>query len=277
MTDRDSRVTEGLPRTEKGALGYNSSMPRVTCEALALRRSVFGETSQIAEFLTRECGRVALILKGVHRPKARKGGGVDLLDHCQIVFTSRGRSRSLPPLSERVVLSHHPTLRSREDTLRAGLYAVERLRALVPEGQRLRGVFELALSAISTLDSGLAPQSVPSVLFALDGGLLRMSGFQPELDRCVSCGRQPHAKHSLRCVPAMGGVVCSACFVGHDAVSFPLSAAGAGAVRQFARVQPSAVRDVVLPPAIENDVRRFYDRTLLHVLERPPRCAAPAN
>lgn len=258
-------------------VGYIPTMARVTCEALALRRTPFGETSQIAEFLTRERGRMALILKGVHRPKARKGGGVDLLDHCRIVFADRRRSRSLPPLSERVVLSHHPRLRAREDTLLAGLYVVERLRSLVPDGQRLPGLFDLALDAVATLDADPDPRAVPSVLFALEGGLLRMSGFQPELDRCVSCGRRAEAHHSLRCVPAMGGVVCSACSTGGDAGSFALSAGGAGAVRRFAHASPSAVRDVVLPGAIETDVRRFYDRTMLHVLERPPRCAAPAN
>lgn len=252
-------------------------MPRVTCEALALRRTPFGETSQIAEFLTRERGRLGLILKGVHRPKARKGGGVDLLDHCRVSFTDRRKSRSMPPLSERVVLSHHPRMRAREDTLRAGLYVVERVRSLVPEGQRLRGIFDVVLDAVKTLDAEPAQAAVPSVLFALEGALLRMSGFQPELDRCVSCGRHAEAHHSLRCVPAMGGVVCSTCFAGSDAASFPLSAGGAGAVRRFAHVAPSAVRDVVLPAAIERDVRRFYDRTFLHVLERPPRCAAPAN
>ena len=89
-------------------------MGRVTTEAVVLRRTPFGETSQVAEFLTREHGRIALILKGVHRPRARKGGGVDLLDHCVLTYSVRRGSRALPQLTERRLLSHHPGLRLRQ-------------------------------------------------------------------------------------------------------------------------------------------------------------------
>lgn len=69
-------------------------MPRVTTEAIVLRRTPFGESSQVAVFLSRAQGRVTLILKGVHRPRSRKGGGVDLLDRAQISWSSKASSAS---------------------------------------------------------------------------------------------------------------------------------------------------------------------------------------
>jgi len=245
-------------------------MALVTTEAIALRRTPFQETSQIAHFLTRDRGRLSLILKGVHRPRDRKGGGVDLLDHCLVTFSAR-RSRSLPPLVERRVLGHHPALRRRADLMQAGQYLVERVLGLVPEGEPVPAVFRLALAFLEALEAGPPPWALPATVFALDGGLLRMSGFEPVLDRCVICGRVPEGPRLLRCDLVRGGVVCSACRERDDG-SFPLSTASARVIHRMAVADPRQLADVRLPREIESDVRRFYQRTTLFLTERPTRC-----
>ncbi len=248
-------------------------MARVTTEALALRRTPFRETSQIAEFLTRDRGRVGLILKGVMRPKSRMGGGVDLLDHCRVTYTARRGSRSMPPLVERQVLSHHPGMRHREDLMRAGLYMLELLRALVPEGQRVPGLFGLSVAFLAALDTEPEPGRLAPMTFALEGGLLRMTGFELVLDRCVSCHRRPEGSMALRCDPQRGGIVCSTCRDDEDGNYVPLSSASARLIMGLTGADPLRLRGLTLPENIENDVRRFFDRTFLHVLERPPRAA----
>lgn len=248
-------------------------MGTVTCEALALRRTPFGETSQVAEFLTREHGRVSLILKGVHRERSRLGGPVDLLDHARITWFARKGSRSLAPLRERRLIAHWPGLRSRADLLAAGTWLVELLAALAPEGQRQAGLFDLALATLQALDARPAREALPAVVFAMEGGLLRMSGLQPVLDRCVACDRRPSGHTSLRHDPARGGIVCSACREPDDP-SFPLSAAAARLIDELSRADPRSLGDLRLPPPTENDVRRFLYQTWLHVLERRPRAAA---
>jgi len=248
-------------------------MRRVTTEAIALRRTPFGETSQVAEFLTRDHGRMALILKGVHRPRDRKGGGVDLLDHCVVVWSRRRGSRSLPPLVERRILSHHPRMRSREDLLLAGEYLVELLAAMAPEGQPVRRLFDLAVAFLGALERRPPPAALPGLVFALQGGMLRLTGFEPVLDRCTSCERRPEGFHSLRCDPRQGGIVCSACRSrnGEDH-SFPLSMAAARLIRSLAGADPGALCDVTIPDDIERQTRLYYDRIMAHVLERAPRC-----
>lgn len=247
-------------------------MATVITEAIVLRRTPFGETSQIAHFMTRRRGRVSLILKGVHRPKDSKGGGVDLLDRCTITYAAR-RSRSLPPLTERRVLSHHARLRRREDLLRAGHVLVEWVLGLVPEGEPAVGVFDLGISFLEALDAAPPPASVPAAIFALQGGMLRMSGFEPVLDRCVQCHREPDGHNLLRCDLVRGGVVCARCRE-DESGSFPLARASAVVVQKMAWVDPRHLTEVVLPEPIERDVRRFYHQTFVHLLERPPRTAS---
>lgn len=250
-------------------------MPRVTTEALVLRRTPYGETSQVAVFLTRSHGRITLILKGVHRLRARKGGGADLLDHCRVTWSSRRGSRSMPQLIERQLLSHHPGLRSRADLLAVGDCLVELLLGLLPEGQAVPAALDLALAFLAALERRPAPASVAPVVFALQGGMLRLTGFEPVLDRCVSCDRRPEAHHLLRVDALRGGVVCSVCRDGADH-SFSLSATAAGVVRSLAGRDPRSLVDVTLPAAIETQVRHYHERMLSYVLERSPRCRLPA-
>ncbi|MFT7462601.1 MAG: DNA repair protein RecO (recombination protein O) [Pseudohongiellaceae bacterium] len=246
-------------------------MPRVTTEALALRRTPFGETSQIAVFLTRSHGLLPLILKGVHRPRSRKGGAVDLLDHCQVSYSSRRGSRSMPQVNERKLLGHHPNLRRRSDLLLAGEYLVELLLGLIPEGQPVPRVFDLALAYLGALEAALPGQSLAPVVFALQGGILRLTGFELTLDRCISCNRRPTMKHVLRCDPDRGGIVCGRCRAGRDH-SFSLSAVAASVIRQLAGSDPGHLTEIRLPTDIDHQLRRYYDRVITHVLERPPRC-----
>ncbi|MGQ0553442.1 MAG: DNA repair protein RecO [Planctomycetota bacterium] len=244
-------------------------MGTVITEALALRRTPFGETSQVAEFLTRERGRLALILKGVHRPRARMGGGVDLLDHCQLVFVARRGSRSLAPLRERKILSHHPGLRSREDLLAGGLCVVELIPALAPEGQRQPALFDAAVALLAALDAQPPRACVPSLVYGWQAQMLRMAGFQPVLDRCVACERRPSGHRLLRCDPARGGIVCSACRESDDS-SIPLSSAAAQ--RLLAWGEHGATPGEELPARLEAQIRRFFECTWAQVLERRQRC-----
>ncbi len=253
------------------ALGYQPAVGKVTSEAIALRRTPFGETSQIAEFLTRHEGRVTLMLKGVHRPRARKGGGVDLLDVSRLTYMSRRRSRSMPMLTERILLGHHPALRRRNDLMLAGQYLVELLRAVTPEGQPVPGIFRLSLAYLEALESQPSGEALPAVVFAMEGGILRMTGFQPVLDRCVSCGRRPDGFRTLRCDPAKGGIVCSACRSPEDDV-FDVTSIAAQTILQLTGPDPRKMVDIVLPTEVVNQVRGFYDRYFIHVLERRPRC-----
>ena len=246
-------------------------MGTVTTEALALRRTPFGESSQVAEFMTRDAGRIALILKGVHRERSRLGGPVDLLDHCRITWWERRGSRSLAPLRERRLMSHHAGMRRREDLLAAGLHLVELLQALAPEGQRLPALFDLAVAFLAALDAAPQAAGVPAAIFALDGGALKIAGLQPVLDRCVACDRRPSGHRLLRYDPGRGGIVCSTCR-GTDDDSLSLPASAAQLIAELSDADPRQASSLAIPQDLENHVSRFYHRTLLQVLERQPRC-----
>ncbi len=240
-------------------------------EALVLRRTPFGETSQVVEFMTRERGRVGLMLKGVHRPRAALGGGADLLDHCRITWFARRESRSLAPLRERKLLSHHPGLRSREDLLAAGLVAVELLQALAPEGHSLPRLFDQALAFLRALDARPVAARVPLLVLCLQAGVLRTTGFEPVLDRCTGCDRRPTGHRRLRYDAGAGGLLCSVCRE-EGADTIEISAQAARRAIELAGADPRALPEDLPGPAVVDELRRLYHRAYTHVLERRPRC-----
>ncbi|MED5330402.1 MAG: DNA repair protein RecO [Planctomycetota bacterium] len=246
-------------------------MVRVTSDAIVLRRIPYRESSQIAEFLTKEHGRVSLILKGVHRPKDRKGGGVDLLELCRVTWTEHRKSRSLAPLIERSVVSHHPGIRKREDLVRSGMYLVELLRAMAPEHQRLPGMFSLSVAFLSALNEQPEESAVETMRFALDGGLIRIAGFEYVLDRCVSCDKRPKGFRTLKCDLEKGGIVCSSCRESSD-TTFSLSMDSSLIIVRLAGADPRRLGKVPISKDVRRDIRRFFLRALTHILERPPRC-----
>ena len=128
---------------------------------------------------------------------------------------------------------------------------------------------------LQALDAGPDPASLPAIVFALQGGILRLTGFEPVLDRCVVCERRPQGHRLLRCDPGQGGLVCSGCREGQGD-SFMLTTQAAETLRSLARRDPRGLGALVLPPDLEGQMRHCHERVLLHVLERPPRSAALA-
>jgi len=69
-------------------------MPTYKTEAIILRRQNFSEADKILTIFTRKKGKVSAIAKGVRRLKSRKGGNLDLLNHCELLI-AQGKTLDL--------------------------------------------------------------------------------------------------------------------------------------------------------------------------------------
>ena len=61
-------------------------MPTYKTEAIILKRQNFSEADKILTIFTRRRGKISAIAKGVRRLKSRKGGNLDLLNHCELLI-----------------------------------------------------------------------------------------------------------------------------------------------------------------------------------------------
>lgn len=184
-------------------------MPLRTDRCICLRRIEYSETSQILALFGRSLGLFRVIAKGAHR-RTKAGaskfdGGVDLLDVGEAIMTDP-TVRDLATLTEWKLLDGHLELRADLRPIHLALYSAELCGLMLHENDPHPELFDLLQWVLDELSTDRCEESF--VAFQLE--LLRQTGFLPELNGCVNCGRVIAAGRVVFS-PQQGGVVCGEC------------------------------------------------------------------
>src|ERR1700744_6294628 len=103
---------------------------------ICLRKFEYSETSQILTLFSRSHGLIRAIAKGAHRKTkvgaSKFGGGIDLLDTGQAVFTN-APEKELAILTEWQLLDGHLELRRNLRQVYLGLFSAELVSMLIEE------------------------------------------------------------------------------------------------------------------------------------------------
>src|SRR4051812_44068124 len=191
-------------------------MPLTPDRCICLRKVEFSETSQILSLFGRDQGVVRVIAKGAHRTTkqgaSKFGGGIDLLDIGQAVFTL-DLERHLGTLTEWTLVEGHLALRRDLRAMYLAQYAAELVNYLIEEHDPHPQLFDRFEQTLFEL---VTPRTEEAFLaFELD--LLRETGYLPELTVCTSCGSAPSDREPAWFSPGRGGIVCRNCeSVNHD-------------------------------------------------------------
>lgn len=173
-------------------------------EAIVLRRKDIGEADRILTLLTPGGGKVRVVAKGIRKPRSRKAGHLELFTRTKLLLAV---SRDLDIVTQAEVIEPYRPLR--EDLLRSAYagYMVELLDRFTPDNQENPELYDLlALGlewAATARDLALAAR-------AYELHLLSAAGFQPQLYRCVVCGKALLPEDQFFS-PHGGGVICAAC------------------------------------------------------------------
>ena len=158
-------------------------MPLARDDAICLRVTPFGETSQVASVLCREHGRVKLLAKGARRrTKAGKGkfdGGMEPLDLGHALF-AHVPERDLSPMTEWKLLDGHRALRRDLRAMWLGLYAAELVDRLIEEHDPHPRLFDGLLRLFARLTE---PTTREAVALAFVLNLIRQAGILPDFGR----------------------------------------------------------------------------------------------
>ena len=176
--------------------------------AIVLRVAPVSNTSRMVQWLTREHGKIATLIKGAQRPKSAFLGQFDLFYTCELLFYARERNhihiaRECSPLVRRD--------RFRTDwraAAAASYFADVVARVTLPDAPQ-PPLFRL----LETMLDELAVEGVTeAMLYWFELKMLEALGLQPRLDVCLDCGaallptiRQPSF------AMARGGLVCATC------------------------------------------------------------------
>ena len=175
-------------------------------EAIVLRKRDFRETSLIADFYTRDFGKLSGILKGIRTEPDKFASNIEPFSYNEIIFY-RKRNSSLHLVSQADKRENFNG--SRLSIIKTGIcsFMTELVGALMAQEDKNEEVFDLSLSCLRELETSNNPEKI-STIFKIK--MLSLSGFKPHFDSCVSCGDRilGESKFSL----SLGGLLCHNCY-----------------------------------------------------------------
>ncbi|HTZ11160.1 MAG TPA: DNA repair protein RecO [Candidatus Margulisiibacteriota bacterium] len=175
-------------------------------EAIVIGRRDFRETSLIAEFYTRDFGKMSGLLKGIRSDPQKFASNVEIFSFNEIIFYRKTRSE-LHLVSQCDTRESFNTIRQSIDKTAVASFMMELIGAVMPVEDRNEEIFNLALACLKELEATNNPDKIMTI-FKIK--MLSLSGFKPHFDSCVSCGNRVmgQSRFSLK----LGGLLCPGCF-----------------------------------------------------------------
>ena len=155
-------------------------MPTYKTEGVILKRLNYGEADRILTIYTKYRGKIRAIAKGVRKITSRKGGNVELFNHC-VLFLAEGRNLDI--VTEAQVVNSFSRLSDDLEKTAAAFYLVELVDQLTPDGQVNRQVFNLLVGVLSELKTclparqGRRAEELGAITRSFEIELLKLLGF----------------------------------------------------------------------------------------------------
>lgn len=178
-----------------------------TDEAICLSRRDFSETSLVVVFLCRQAGKVSVLAKGAKRPKSPLA--VDLLDVGRALLLINPEGLGL--LREFTADRGLPELRRDLRKWQAGLYLAELAGLATKDLAPAEELFDLLKQSLAEVSASGSQGALSLGLIGSARRMLAWAGYDPELQRCVGCGREMGPRDWLFFSASQGGLVCRDC------------------------------------------------------------------
>ena len=235
-------------------------MPVRVSEALVLRTYPLKEADLVVSFLTRDQGKLRGVAKRARRPKSAFGAGLERLSHVRMSYFQR-ETRELVNLDSCELIHSQFDLVSDYWAAVALDYFAEVSEQLLPSAEPSEKFFRLLLAVLSSLHHGEHAAWRAVAYFSL--WAVRLSGWLPELNVCLSCGvllDDPESPERARAFFSRGreGLVCAHCRGAAGAANtWELSAPSRVIAEEMLRLPVTQLSQTVWSPNTAADLRRF--------------------
>ncbi len=242
---------------------------------LTLRKSPVGEADLVSSLYTREHGKLEVLARGARRLTSRLMGHFEPLT---LVRLSISRGRSLDIVAEAEVVNAFPEVKAGYTGVARGLYVAELVDGFSALAVSNPALLDLALQTLNAIGANPdAPDDDAGANFPLryfDLQLLNLSGFMPELYRCVECGEELEPERHRFAVGA-GGALCPDCVTPEDVVVRSLSLPALKLLRLLHRTESvERLPRLSIPNPVQREVHGILNETLQHWLDRQVRSQA---
>jgi len=230
-------------------------------EAIVLNRRDFRETSLIADFYTREFGKISGLIKGVRTEPTKFASNFEPFSFNEIIFYRKTNS-SLHLVSQADAKDHFPGIRTDMAKIGVATYMMELLGAVMAQEDKNEEIFNLTLECLRELEN---TNNAEKILTIYKIKALSLSGFKPHFDSCLTCGSKilGQSKFSL----VLGGLLCPQCY----AKDFSARSIFRGTVASILHIERSDFKSTLnlgMNPQIKKELTIILNAFLNFHLER---------
>jgi DNA repair protein RecO (recombination protein O) len=232
-------------------------------EAIVLRLFDYGESDRIVTFCTAGYGKLRGIAKGARRSRKRFANALEPFSLSHLLFSRRGPD-SLALVEGSEVISHFPQIRADLEKTLAASYLIDLTDQFLPEEKRNEAVFKLLRDFLSLIE---ASPIAESILRFFEIRLLKLSGYNPALDRCLLCNTPVGNETTYRFSVADGSLTCTGCRpAGADAIPVSL-----GTIRTLLlgrEIEIDRLGRIQLSGQSADESRQLLARFIRHIIGR---------
>jgi DNA repair protein RecO (recombination protein O) len=225
-----------------------------------LRRLDLAEADRILTLYTIDHGKVRAIAKGIRKPGSRKAGHLELFTRAELLLA---KGRELDIITQAELLDSFAQIGADLSILSQAAYAAELLDRFTIVGEEGQDLYRLIVRTMERLDRG---ENSGSVLRNFEIRLLELSGFRPEIFRCVLCTQEIRPEDQYFS-PKDGGVVCRSCGAAHKGHR-PLSLGALKVLRHFQRNSYSEAKKASIPQEVHYELEGIMEDYISYLLER---------
>jgi len=234
--------------------------------SFVLRFIDYGESDRIVTFYTDRSGKLKGIAKGARKSKRRFLNAIEPFCHSTVLY-SRRTKEGLALIENCDVINHYPAIREDLERTMVASCFIELIDQFTIEGRRVPGLFKLLGDFLGLIEGG---NGIEETLRFFELRLLKVTGYEPALERCVKCGTPLDTiKFPFFC-PADGGIKCSDCE--RDRFdSLPVSAGTLKMLSMAIKMDTDRIHRLVLSKRAmreSGDILRLFIR---HILGREPK------
>ena len=207
-------------------------MPTYKTEGIIIRRNNFLESSLILDIYTKDYGKVEAVARSARKAKGKLKGHLELFLWTEFILAN---GKNIDTITSSLTVESFSNLRNNLQLSYGAYYILELVDKMTVEEHQDERIFELLKRALLFLEMNAEISPAPFVkggeqcpsnllnclilLFQIN--LLNLTGFSPELNKCVLCGKPIKSDKNYFSF-SMGGVVGSEC-VGKDADSISIN------------------------------------------------------
>ena len=230
------------------------------CEALTLKNTPLGEADLLVTLFTREHGKLRAVAKGARRSNSKLVGHLEPLTQVSLTMA---HGRNLDYVSQAQVIGNFNPLKNDLKAITKGFYVAELVDGFGAEANPNQPLYHLAVETLHSI--GNDPESDLYLRF-FELHLLRVSGFRPELYRCVEC-RRDLAQGNHRFSPNVGGTLCMDCHP-TEAHIRPLSLRALKVLRLLDRSQPTEIPSLHMSDTLAQELQSLLGVTIEYWLDK---------